>query len=158
MWFSRIFKINPLPFAYLSHVVKQHTHTDILPQSQARYCQTFDQQIFFKWRALITRCYFRDGIYGRIWAQEAIAQTKIQFRSKKSVHASKASRQIWIRGTANVMRIKNDDCSRIRCGLGQSGVDDGAGQENGRSWRGETWIESHTGRSPTRYNHLDPMH
>ena len=56
--------------------------------------------------------------------------------------AQKAGRQIWIRRMANLMRIgleiKNDDCSRIRCGLGQSGVDDGAGQENGRSWRGET--------------------
>ena len=29
------------------------------------------------------------------------------------------------------LEIKNDDCSRIRCGLGQSGLDDGAGGEMG---------------------------
>ena len=78
-----------------------------------------------------------------------------QFQSKKSVHASKPGRQIWIPRLANP---KNDDCSRMRCGLGQTALDDGAVEQNGRSCRGETWIDSHTGRSSNRYNHRTDMH
>ena len=77
------------PFPYL---VKLHTHRH-LPQSQSRYCQTFDQQIFYRRRLR------SPDVTSEIWLQEAIAQTKTQSQGKKRVHVSKASPQIWIRET-----------------------------------------------------------
>ena len=116
------------PFPYK---VKLHTRRH-LPQSQSRYCQTFDHQIFYRRRLR------SPDVTSEIWLQEAIAQTKTQSQGKKRVHASKASPHIWIRCPAKLTRtgleIKNDYCSGIRCGLGQS--DDGAGGGNVRSWDG----------------------
>ena len=60
--------------------------------------------------------------------KRTIAQTKIQFECKKQSRPQKLFRKCgFISTLQNLERAKNGDCIGIRCGLGQSGVDDGAG-------------------------------
>ena len=73
------------------------------PTKTITLLQNFWSADILQMTPLITKSYFRDGIYGCIWLQEAMAHTKTQFHRKKLVHASKASPQIWIRRMANLM-------------------------------------------------------
>ena len=55
--------------------------------------------------------------------KRTIAQTKIQFERPQKLFRKCG----FISTLQNLERAKNGDCIGIRCGLGQSGVDDGAG-------------------------------
>ena len=151
-------KIKPLPLAFLSHVVKQHTHTPsprvkhvIAKLLITRYftSDASDHQMLLPrwdlWRYLVAR--------SNCTNQDPISEQKV-------VQASKDSRQIWTcRRMANLMRIKNDDCSRIRCGLGQSGwMTVLVGEWSVMARRNLNRISYGQQPSPTRYNHLAPMH